>query len=176
MEAENTRSWLQSLRHWSKGCHQVAPCFAHEADSCTRRRMRLQSATHAQHSHARSARETMHAALWYCQENRARRRYPSTSVVKHSREAIRFRGDVAACPESWRASALANFEQTTSAHDTRSASVKKGEITEPGSTRNCTGFCTDCLHPGLTGVYWPFRGMLLEVVEAKGRRFIIRSL
>src|SRR5712692_11732042 len=24
--------------------------------------------------------------------------------------------------------------------------------------RNCTGFCTDCLHPGLTGVYWPFRG------------------
>jgi hypothetical protein len=42
--------------------------------------------------------------------------------------------------------------------------------------RNCTGFCTDCLHPGLTGVYWPFRGTLLEVIEAKGRRFIIISL
>jgi hypothetical protein len=23
----------------------------------------------------------------------------------------------------------------------------------PGTTRNCTGFCTDCLHPGLTGVH-----------------------
>jgi hypothetical protein len=21
--------------------------------------------------------------------------------------------------------------------------------------RNCTGFCTDCLHPALTGAYWP---------------------
>jgi hypothetical protein len=41
---------------------------------------------------------------------------------------------------------------------------------------DCTGFCTDCLHLGLTGVYWPFRGMLPEVIEAKGRRFIIRSL
>jgi hypothetical protein len=47
----------------------------------------------------------------------------------------------------------------------------------PGSTRNCTGFCTDCLHSGLTGVYWLFRRKLLEVVEeAKGRRFIIISL
>jgi hypothetical protein len=43
-------------------------------------------------------------------------------------------------------------------------------------TRNCTGFRTDCLHLGLTGVYWPFRGTLPEVIEAKGRRFIIRSL
>ena len=25
-------------------------------------------------------------------------------------------------------------------------------------------------------IYWPFRGALLEVIEAKGRRFIIRSL
>jgi hypothetical protein len=41
---------------------------------------------------------------------------------------------------------------------------------------NCTGFCTDCPHPGLTGVYCPFLGMLPEVIEAKGRRFIIRSL
>jgi hypothetical protein len=38
------------------------------------------------------------------------------------------------------------------------------------------GFCTDCLLPGLTGVYRPFSGMLAEVIEAKGRRFIIRSL
>ena len=43
-------------------------------------------------------------------------------------------------------------------------------------TRNCTGFCTDWLHPGLTGLYWPFRGTFPEVIEAKGRRFIIRSL
>jgi hypothetical protein len=42
--------------------------------------------------------------------------------------------------------------------------------------KHCTGFCTDCLHPGLTGAYWPFRGTLLEVIDAKGRRFIIRSL
>jgi hypothetical protein len=43
-------------------------------------------------------------------------------------------------------------------------------------TRNCTGFRTDRLHPGLTGGYWPFRGMFAQVIEAKGRRFIIRSL
>jgi hypothetical protein len=44
------------------------------------------------------------------------------------------------------------------------------------NARYCTGFCTDCLHPGLTGGYWPLRGMLAQVIEAKGRRFIIRSL
>jgi len=48
------------------------------------------------------------------------------------------------------------------------------EYREEPST--CTGFCTDCLHPGLTGVYWLFRGRLAEVIEAKGRRFIIKSL
>src|ERR1700719_4134554 len=35
-----------------------------------------------------------------------------------------------------------------------------------GSTGSCTGFCTDCLHPGLTGVCWPFRGTFPEVIEA----------
>jgi hypothetical protein len=44
------------------------------------------------------------------------------------------------------------------------------------TARNCTGFCTDCLHPGLTGAYWPFRGMLAEVIEAKGRRFYYQKL
>jgi hypothetical protein len=32
---------------------------------------------------------------------------------------------------------------------------------------------TDCLHRGLTGAHWPLPGALLEVIEAKGRRFII---
>src|SRR6266700_323829 len=30
---------------------------------------------------------------------------------------------------------------------------------------NCTGFCTDCLHPAPTAGYWPSLGDSLEVVE-----------
>ena len=32
---------------------------------------------------------------------------------------------------------------------------------------NRTGFCPDCLHPGLTGVYRPFRGVFAEVFRLK---------
>ena|SRR6266536_1841822 len=41
---------------------------------------------------------------------------------------------------------------------------------------DCTGFCTDCLRLVITLGYWPFRGKSLELIEVKGRRFIIRSL
>ena len=41
---------------------------------------------------------------------------------------------------------------------------------------NCTGFCTDCLHPGSTAGYWPFLGGSLDVIEAKGKSCSIRSL
>jgi hypothetical protein len=34
----------------------------------------------------------------------------------------------------------------------------------------------DCLHPAIAFHYWPFRANSLELIEAKGRRFIIRRL
>jgi len=42
--------------------------------------------------------------------------------------------------------------------------------------KNCTGFCTDCLHPALTGGYWPFSGGSLEVIEVKGKSCSISNL
>ena|ERR1700674_3484864 len=44
------------------------------------------------------------------------------------------------------------------------------------STSNCTGFCTDCLHPARAAGYWPSLGCSLEVTEAKGKSCRIRSL
>jgi hypothetical protein len=41
---------------------------------------------------------------------------------------------------------------------------------------SCTGFCAACLHLGLTGVYCSPDGQSSEVIGAKGRRFIIKSL
>ena len=45
-----------------------------------------------------------------------------------------------------------------------------------GSTSNCTGFCTDCLHPKPTAGYWSSLGGSLEVIEAKDKSCRIKSL
>src|SRR5260370_37127191 len=60
------------------------------------------------------------------------------------------------------------------------AEHKKDKILSSGSVAlqlaDCTGFCTDCLHPAPTADYWPSLGGSLEVIEAKGKICRIRSL
>src|SRR5438128_1003179 len=58
----------------------------------------------------------------------------------------------------------------------RESPSRRTERRPIGIANGCTGFRSDCLHPASSFHYWPFRGSSLELIEVKGRRFIIRSL